>query len=645
MVRAVTPIPFVKARFFDRCGKPLAGGKVYTYFANTTTPKVTYKDPYGLTPNTNPIILDAAGEADIYLDGTYRIRVTDAKDVLVNDVEKIGSWFSGSLQDGLDNISLAMDDAIKPKLAAFDGLIADTKNTADVQLADLQAAINTAYQYGAGKNGWSTDLVVENGLTQKQINKLQKAINDAQQALNIDYDKTVTVGANGADFTTINAALTELSKYKKVYIADNSFSNTRAKILLKSGFVAAEQININGQDFGWIDIVSEDAEVTISRQALTQKVGRWYSFLRAKNGVMPSIKTLFSMDKTGTASERVGLYMIQGVGFIEENCGFKNSGERNCDITQCSILSCGRGIFTGAEVLNFRPATGSVVFMQYADVSNAPTGLSASTAARVGAENLVAKNCSTAVSAQGGVSIDLTLADLSNASYIGLSATSSNDINCDSITLNNCGYGIYAVGGSNINASNAKINNSTTVGIYAAEASRVNAKTATMTGNKVGVICESGATVNVSYATVNTSVNQSLVAQLGGTIIANSANYRKDTAADSTSDAQVLTGGTIVAISGTGGSSQTTDISTKDGNIVKGVKTKSKGQNPIATGSTSVTINHGLGAVPYIILATPMTILDTPSKWWISNVTATQFTINVDQAVTRYTTFSWLAEL
>ena len=41
MVKAVTPIPFVKARFFDRCGKPLAGGKVYTYEANTTTDKTT----------------------------------------------------------------------------------------------------------------------------------------------------------------------------------------------------------------------------------------------------------------------------------------------------------------------------------------------------------------------------------------------------------------------------------------------------------------------------------------------------------------------------------------------------------------------------------------------------------------------------
>lgn len=208
MVKAVTPIPFVKARFFDRCGKPLSGGKVYTYFANTTTQKVTYKDPYGLTPNTNPIILDAAGEADIYLDGTYRIRVNDAKDVLVNDVEKIGSWFSGSLQDGLDNISLAMDDAIKPKLAAFDGLIADTKNNADVQLADLQTAINTAYQYGAGKNGWTTDLVVEDGKTQKQINDKQKLKNAERLSIK-DFG---AIGGSANDTTSITNAINATSK-------------------------------------------------------------------------------------------------------------------------------------------------------------------------------------------------------------------------------------------------------------------------------------------------------------------------------------------------------------------------------------------------------------------------------------------------
>nr|WP_312539222.1 hypothetical protein [Moraxella sp. CTOTU47616] len=153
MVRAVTPIPFVKARFFDRCGKPLTGGKVYTYEANTTTSKATYKDPYGLTPNTNPIILDAAGEADIYLEGTYRIRITDRNDVLVNDVAKIGSWFSDNLQDTLDNISGAMDDALKPILQNLDDVI------------------NTAAAAAAGANGWTATLVKDaSGLSQQQVN-------------------------------------------------------------------------------------------------------------------------------------------------------------------------------------------------------------------------------------------------------------------------------------------------------------------------------------------------------------------------------------------------------------------------------------------------------------------------------------------
>jgi len=171
MVRAVTPIPFVKARFFDRCGKPLAGGKVYTYEANTTTPKVTYKDPYGLTPNTNPIILDAAGEADIYLDGTYRIRITDRNDVLINDVEKIGSWFSDNLQDSLDNVSSAMGEALKPTLQNLN----DTVDAAQVEVNRrvflLDGAIATAAAAGAGANGWTALLVAdESGMTQQQVN-------------------------------------------------------------------------------------------------------------------------------------------------------------------------------------------------------------------------------------------------------------------------------------------------------------------------------------------------------------------------------------------------------------------------------------------------------------------------------------------
>ena len=193
MVRAVTPIPFVKARFFDRCGKPLTGGKIYTYEANTTTPKVTYKDPYGLTPNTNPIILDAAGEADIYLEGTYRIRITDRNDVLVNDVEKIGSWFSDNLQDTLDNISGAMDEALKPILQ------------------NLDEAINTAAAAGAGANGWS-DLLVSTmgGRTQREKNADQISVKD--------------FGAKGDGVTSDVAAINAMaSNVNRVHFSDGTY--------------------------------------------------------------------------------------------------------------------------------------------------------------------------------------------------------------------------------------------------------------------------------------------------------------------------------------------------------------------------------------------------------------------------------------
>jgi hypothetical protein len=59
-------------QFFDSNGTPLAGGKLYTYAAGTTTPAVTYTTSAGTpgTENTNPIILDSAGRvtAQVWLE-------------------------------------------------------------------------------------------------------------------------------------------------------------------------------------------------------------------------------------------------------------------------------------------------------------------------------------------------------------------------------------------------------------------------------------------------------------------------------------------------------------------------------------------------------------------------------------------------
>jgi hypothetical protein len=59
--------PSAKQQFFDAAGHPASGFKLYTYAANTLTPQATYTNRSGLSANANPIILDARGEAIIYL--------------------------------------------------------------------------------------------------------------------------------------------------------------------------------------------------------------------------------------------------------------------------------------------------------------------------------------------------------------------------------------------------------------------------------------------------------------------------------------------------------------------------------------------------------------------------------------------------
>ena len=59
------------AQFFDDSGAPLSGGLIYTYLAGSTTPATSYTSRDGLTPNTNPIVLNAGGRppAEIWLTG------------------------------------------------------------------------------------------------------------------------------------------------------------------------------------------------------------------------------------------------------------------------------------------------------------------------------------------------------------------------------------------------------------------------------------------------------------------------------------------------------------------------------------------------------------------------------------------------
>ena len=104
-----TLLPEGKQSFTNSAGAPLVGGKVYTYDAGTSTPRPTYQDAAATVPNTNPVVLDARGEAVIFWSGSYKVVLKDASDVTI--------WTIDNITD-TSSIATSLDAALRADLAS-----------------------------------------------------------------------------------------------------------------------------------------------------------------------------------------------------------------------------------------------------------------------------------------------------------------------------------------------------------------------------------------------------------------------------------------------------------------------------------------------------------------------------------------------
>lgn len=103
-----------RIQFFNALGAPLAGGRLLTYLAGTTTPADTFQDQALTVKNTNPIVLDATGSCVIWLDPakSYKFVLKDKK---------------GVIQPGwpVDNVSgAATQTSLTPTLSTYTKLTA-----------------------------------------------------------------------------------------------------------------------------------------------------------------------------------------------------------------------------------------------------------------------------------------------------------------------------------------------------------------------------------------------------------------------------------------------------------------------------------------------------------------------------------------
>lgn len=87
--------PSPKFAVQDANGLPAVGWTLTTYAAGTSTPKATYTDITLGSANANPITLNARGECDLWLSGSYKFVLKDAVGATVWTVDEIRDVFTG----------------------------------------------------------------------------------------------------------------------------------------------------------------------------------------------------------------------------------------------------------------------------------------------------------------------------------------------------------------------------------------------------------------------------------------------------------------------------------------------------------------------------------------------------------------------
>lgn len=92
-------------------GNPLNGGRMYFYAAGTTTPKDTWADADKVATNPNPVILDANGDAPIFLDGAYKVIAKTSADVLIYEMDGVNrSASQAGLVSFVPTLTLPVDN-------------------------------------------------------------------------------------------------------------------------------------------------------------------------------------------------------------------------------------------------------------------------------------------------------------------------------------------------------------------------------------------------------------------------------------------------------------------------------------------------------------------------------------------------------
>jgi hypothetical protein len=245
----------------DSSGEPLAGGKVHTYEAGTSTPKAVYTDASLTVAETNPVVLDSLGRALVFGAGTYRFVVTDADNVIVATYDGLtfgndsAYYYAGTAAGTADDILLTL-----PIGQYVEGLrvvfVADATNTGATTLnisglGEKAIKLVNGNDLAAGDidEGQVTD-VLYNGTNFVLVESAFALV--APDTLSLDGGTmrgVIAMGSNKITGLANGTAATDAAAFGQIPAVDGTtIENNAGTLRVKSGGITVTQFAANALD-------------------------------------------------------------------------------------------------------------------------------------------------------------------------------------------------------------------------------------------------------------------------------------------------------------------------------------------------------------------------------------------------------------
>lgn len=312
--------PYARQREFSSSGVPLAGGKLYSYEAGTTTLKATYQDRSG-TPNTNPIILDSEGRYDLWLDsGYYKFVLKDSLDNIIWTKDQVSLPDEAALASAFwrDVVYVTSADSPLTLTQTHNGKLLSVDASGGAVVINLPQISLTSLPYNLGfKLSNATNAVTINragtdtieGATSKTINTTNGS---CQLIADIDKspDQWATLDFGVVDFSGYPIATPEAADF--VPIVDTSASSVNKKATFAS-FRNAVYRSVTTTD----SVGTDDETMKLSGASFTSTLptavgvaGKRYKFVHAGTSLTQvyTLATTLAQTIGGIVSGSYALY-------------------------------------------------------------------------------------------------------------------------------------------------------------------------------------------------------------------------------------------------------------------------------------------------------------------------------------------------